>query len=84
LWFDAPADLLACGAWEQLVAALVQPAPRMWTRAKARHTIEAVVPARALRLVPPRVNASDRLVCLRAYVASRTAAILHDDARRGG
>jgi hypothetical protein len=76
-------DVLPRGAREQLVAALEQPAPRTSARAKLRRTIKAVIPARALRLVPPRVNASGRLVCLRAYVASRMAAILRDDARRG-
>ena len=43
-----------------------------------------VVPARVLRWVPPRVNAATRLVGLRAYAASRMAAILRDDAHKGG
>jgi hypothetical protein len=76
-------DVLPRGAREQLVAALEQPARRPSARAKVRRRVKALVPARALRLVPSRVSADDRLVCLRAYVASRMAAILRDDARRG-
>jgi hypothetical protein len=42
-----------------------------------------MVPARVLRLVPPKVVATTRLVALRAYAASRMATILREDARRG-
>ena len=59
------------------------PAGRTSAKVKLRRKIKTVVPARALRLVPPRVVASTRLVALRAYAASRMAQILRDEAAQG-
>lgn len=77
------ADVLPPGARRQVLAALAQPQTRASARARLRRRVKKIVPARALRLVPPRVTASGRLVALRAYVASRMATILREDASGG-
>jgi len=76
-------DVLPAGARELLVAELRQPARRTPVRVGLRRKVKAVVPARALRWVPPRVTAGTRLVAFRAYIASRMATILRRDAREG-
>lgn len=76
-------DVLPAGARQLLVAELRQPAGRTPARARLRRKVKAVVPARALRWVPPRVTAGTRLVGFRAYIASRMATILREDAREG-
>ncbi len=77
-------DVLPPGARAQLVAELRRPAGGTAARTSLRRKVKTVVPARVLRWVPPRVNAATRLVGLRAYAASRMAAILRDDAHKGG
>ena len=80
---DAADDVLPAGARARLAAELALPAGRTSAKVKLRRKIKRVVPARALRLVPPRVVASTRLVALRAYAASRMAQILRDEAAQG-
>ena len=76
-------DVLPAGARAQLVAELNRPAPLTPAKIRLRRKIKTVVPARALRLVPPRVTVGARLICFHAYIASRMATILSDDSRRG-
>jgi len=76
-------DVLPAGARARLVAELKRPTPRASAKVGLRRKVKAMVPARALRLVPPRVTVGTRLVCFHAYVASRMATILREDARRG-
>jgi len=73
-------DVLPPGARARLVTELKRPAPLTPAKAKLRRKAKAWVPPRALRLVPPRVTVGTRLVCFHAYIASRMATILHDDA----
>ncbi len=75
------ADVLPPGARARLVAELKRPAPLTPAKVRLRRHVKAWVPARALRLVPPRITVGTRLVCFHAYIASRMATILGDDAR---
>ncbi|MGZ4199592.1 MAG: hypothetical protein ACXVP1_05350 [Thermoleophilia bacterium] len=74
-------DVLPPGARARLVAELKRPAPLTPAKVRMRRHVKAWVPARALRLVPPRITVGTRLVCFHAYIASRMATILGDDAR---
>ena len=76
-------DVLPAGARALLATELARPAGRASARTRLRRKVKTVVPARALRLVPPRVTVSTRLVAFRAYAVSRMATILREDARRG-
>jgi hypothetical protein len=77
-----PDDVLPAGARALLAAELARPANRASAHAGLRRKIKPMVPVRVLRLVPPKVAATTRLVALRAYAASRMATILREDAGR--
>jgi len=76
-------DVLPPGARAKLVAELRRPAPLTPAKVKFRRRVKAWAPPRMLRLIPPRVTVSARMVCFHAYLASRMATVLGDDARRG-
>jgi hypothetical protein len=77
-----PVDPLPAGARARLVAELKRPAPLTPAKVRLRRKAKAWVPARALRLLPPRITVGTRMVCFHAYIASRMATILGDDALR--
>jgi hypothetical protein len=76
-------DTLPPGARAKLATELKRPAPLAPAKVKLRRKAKAFVPARALRLIPPKVGVSTRMVCFHAYIASRMGSILSDDAGRG-
>jgi len=75
-------DVLPPGSRGRLVTELRRAAPLTPARSKLRRKAKAWVPPRALRLIPPRITVSTRMVCFHAYVASRMATILAQDTGR--
>lgn len=76
-------DVLPSDARELLVTELSRAPGRESTKRRLRRRVKNVLPSRALRLIPPRMGASTREIAFRAYIASRMASILREDARGG-
>ena len=77
------ADTLPPGARAEIVAELKKPAPPVPAKVRLWRMAKKTVPTQALRLVPPRPHVTTRAVAFHAYMVSRMATILADDARWG-
>lgn len=74
-------DVLSESALGLLVGELERPASVESAKVRLRSRIKAVVPQRVVRVLrPPRWHLHSRQVGFRAYIASRMAAILSEDA----
>jgi hypothetical protein len=73
-------DVFSAAAVEQIVAGLGDPMRQ--TRSRVRQTVKAVVPRRLVRAVrpAPRPSVDPGRLAFRAYIASRMAVMLREDA----